>query len=176
MSHFWVPVGNASGEGVARDEWRVAPLEETAYGIDAAGAPSRAASSPAAPARVLSRAAGGAWVLFASDDVRVNAEAVVCGMRVLRDRDEVRVGAHRSFYSDEELPRVVAFSAAEHPPVDCVRCRQPLRAGDLAVRCPCLVWYHQSADLPCYEYTDRCGVCGGRTALDAGFRWSPEGL
>jgi hypothetical protein len=119
-----------------------------------------------------------AWALVASEDARarVNGRVPVGGICVLSDRDEVRTEAGAQyFFSTELLAEIEPFPAPERP-VFCGRCRQLIATGTPAVRCPgasCGIWYHQSADLPCWTY-DKCMICGRRSALDAGFSWTPE--
>ena len=49
-------------------------------------------------------------------------------------------------------------------------------AGTPAVQCPaCGRWFHQSAELPCWTYSDHC-LCPQPTALDCGYQWTPHGL
>jgi hypothetical protein len=119
--------------------------------------------------------AGTTWVLLASDGVRVNGLPPVAGMHVLRDRDEIAVGTNTEmFFSAETLAHIEGFPGAPQPAY-CGRCRQAMTAGNPAVRCPqCGLWYHQTAELPCWTYAEACGFCPQKTALDAGFVWIPE--
>jgi hypothetical protein len=116
------------------------------------------------------------WALIAGPETaaRVNANLAVAGIAVLSDRDEIQVGGRPAIYfSTERLARVEEFR--EEGNVCCGRCRQPIRKGDPAVRCPgCGIWYNQSAQFPCWTYAERCAFCSQFTALDAGFNWSPE--
>ncbi len=120
-----------------------------------------------------------AWVLMASprSNVRINGTPVApLGIRVLMDRDEICVNGTRLFFSTEKLARVEPFPGA-HQPVSCPRCKQEIFKDTLAVQCPqCGVWHHQTDDLPCWTYSERCALCDQPTALDAGFRWTPEEL
>lgn len=135
------------------------------------------------PAWLIAAEAGGppVWALVAarSSKATVNGCPPVAGLRVLSDRDEIRIGAEsRMYFSTESLAAVVPFPASEHPEhvVRCGRCRLPIALGAPAVRCPrCALWFHQSADSPCWTYAPECGdFCGQPTALDAGFSWMPE--
>lgn len=94
---------------------------------------------------------------------------------MLCDRDEIRVGTGvQYFFSSEDLASIEEFPAQERT-THCGRCRQPIKAGSPAVRCPqCNVWYNQSAELPCWTYSDKCAYCGHPTSLEAGFSWVPE--
>lgn len=124
---------------------------------------------------------GLAWVLLTgpTEGVRVNGSALPSGIRVLRDRDEIRLaGGVRLYLSLEELARVMPFAGTE-PPVYCPRCKLELKKGEASVRCPnptCRITHHQSAELPCWTYTGGCTLCGHPTDLEAGFRWTPEDL
>lgn len=135
------------------------------------------------PAWLIAAETGGppVWALVAArkSNARVNGCPPVAGLRVLSDRDEIRIGAATQLYfSSESLATVVPFPASEHPEhvVRCGRCHQPIALGDSAVRCPrCALWFHESAESPCWTYTAECnGFCGQPTALDAGFSWAPE--
>jgi hypothetical protein len=130
------------------------------------------------------------WILLAAthagETVRCNGMPLTAGLRILRDRDEIRLpGCEPVYFSTERLCRVVPYPAHEKP-VICPRCRQPL-AGT-AVQCPnvhCGAWHHQSAELPCWTgYVDEgrpfatCALCNRPTTLypEAEFVWTPEGL
>jgi len=116
------------------------------------------------------------WVLLGPPAVRVNGVPLAAGVRVLRDRDEVRAAGRRMFFSAETLATIEPMPALERPAI-CPRCRTAIEVGTLAVRCPkCHVWHHQSDELPCWLYGASCSVCDQPTALDAGYRWSPEDL
>jgi hypothetical protein len=119
------------------------------------------------------------WVLLVSagSDVRINGFAPVADVRVLQDRDEIRVTPTGAlFFSTEMLARVEEFPGSERA-VFCGRCRQAMEKGQMAVRCPhsrCGIWYHQTGKLPCWTYAPSCGFCPQPTSLDAGFSWIPE--
>ena len=117
------------------------------------------------------------WVLIAGweREVAVNGIPLKTGLRVLADRDEIRLGGQEPMYfSAESLATVTIFAGAERP-VYCGRCRQELRAGDACVRCPrCGVYYHQTEEFPCWTYAERCAFCPQPTALDTGLAWTPE--
>lgn len=118
-----------------------------------------------------------AWYLVCSSGaaVRVNGETIMLGTRMMRDRDELLIEGQRLFFSAEKLAKIVAFQAAAGPAVICARCKQPLKEGDPAVECPsCGAWHHQSQELGCWLYGGSCALCDQPTALDAGFRWTPQ--
>ncbi len=122
----------------------------------------------------------GTWVLVApaNKPVRVNGESLARLMvRVLQDRDEIRIAGHGSlFFSTECLATIEPFPGADRP-VFCPRCKQEVTKNAMAVCCPqCKSWHHQSADFPCWTYSPKCAVCNQTTALDAGYRWTPEEL
>jgi len=126
--------------------------------------------------RVQRAAACDAWVVVGPPAVHVNGVALDTGIRVLRDRDELRAGGRRAFFSTESLAVVAAFPGAERA-VSCPRCKLEIVADSPAVRCPkCDVWHHQTDELPCFTYRERCTLCDQPSALDGGFRWTPEEL
>jgi len=122
---------------------------------------------------------GAPWVLMAGAKgaVRVNGIALATGMRVLADRDEIRVGSsHTLFFSAESLARIEPFVGANQR-LFCPRCKQEIVKEAMAVMCPaCGVWHHQSDDLPCWTYSSSCALCPQPTDLNAGYRWTPEEL
>jgi hypothetical protein len=174
-------------------EWSALPLEGDRLHFDTdlpdfAGAESRelglADGGGTTRARLL-RSAGpeGTWVLLTEEPgaVRVNGLPLPLGMRVLRDRDAIRLGARGTvFFSLEALPRVVEFAGPEG--TRCARCKLPIHAGYLAVACPgCGLWHHSGpdkdgVDRPCWTYADTCAFCPQPTRLDGSFTWSPEDL
>jgi len=119
------------------------------------------------------------WALLCApgSDVLVNGVPVPLGLTVLSDRDEVRVPGQRvRFFSTERLARVEIFAETAADGF-CPRCKQTIERGTPAVRCPgCGLWHHASNDLPCWTYAPTCAACSQETALDAGFRWTPEEL
>jgi hypothetical protein len=173
MAHLWI-----------RDElgWGAQRLPDAGFDLAATpGARSRDRGRPAPAGEVarLVRAnpeGRAAWTMIASSgaDVRVNSRTVPAGLRVLADRDEIRVGNDVLYFSTERLAAIEAFPVAGRV-VFCGRCRQQIDPGSPAVCCPsCGIWYNQSPDLPCWTYSDKCTFCGHPTALDAGFAWTPE--
>jgi len=148
------------------------------------------APAAAAPSVLLRRVAGTSdetWALLAhpSAHLLVNGLHSPLGIVILSDRDEIRWAATDDpsippaaalFFSTERLAAVAPY------PVDgrrgsCPRCKQPLAAGEAAVRCPaCGLWHHATETLPCWTYGEHCAACQQPTSLDAGFRWTPEDL
>jgi hypothetical protein len=122
---------------------------------------------------------GAAWMLFAASSARVlvNGLPVSIGIVVLADRDEIRVPSEPPLYfSTETLAEVGPFPES-CPRGFCPRCRQPIAPCSPAVRCPgCGLSHHASEDLACWTYSPQCAGCSHDTALDAGFRWTPEDL
>ena len=84
------------------------------------------------------------WVLLAPGEsqVRINDAALESGIRILTDRDAIRVpGRSTIYFSTERLARIEAFPDAEH--VYCPRCKLMICEGGSAVCCPqCGVWHH----------------------------------
>jgi hypothetical protein len=162
VAHLWVEE--------ARGRWAVLPLETQRFALGR-GVMLRRYSSP-----------GGRheeWCVLSDPTTRiaVNGVPLTTGIRVLDDRDEITAPGRGSvFFSTERLARCEPLPPAERPLV-CPRCRQPIAIGSPAVRCPrCALWHHQSAELPCWTYSPTCALCPQPTALDAGFRWTPEDL
>jgi hypothetical protein len=176
MAHLWIEDVPGAWGIWPLFRAQVAPLARVVPPLE--GAPRPDASGP-----VLVGAEPGSpsWLLFASpaSGVRVNGVHVSAGLRVLADRDEIRLGNGTTlFFSAEQLARIVPMPATDAPKV-CPRCRQPIAIGTPAVSCPnapCGLWYHQSNEFPCWLYGARCSACEQETALDAGFRWTPEAL
>jgi hypothetical protein len=151
---------------------------------DAADPPvrGRASAAEVVTAVVMRRARpqGEVWLLLTTQDhaVWVNGSPLSTRLRVLRDRDEVRLrDGRRLFFSTERLAQIEAFPGAEDT-IYCVRCRQALAPHSPAIQqCPaCGVWHHQTEELLCWTYAERCAMCDQQTRLDAGFRWTPEEL
>jgi hypothetical protein len=174
--------------------WLAAVLRENCYAIGARGnAPLLAISASASPldAPSLRQGRGESWLFLLPSGASafVNGQRLSLGMRVLRDRDEILLPAtlpadgtdaepQRIFFSTERLAIVEPFAGAARP-VICSRCKQIIEVGQLAVRCPngrCGLWHHESAEQPCWTYAEKCSNCDQATALDAGYRWTPEQL
>jgi hypothetical protein len=175
MAHLWVRNENA--------EWAVVPLDADAF--DLSVSPPRATPlehvSKGGDSRVflLRLREAREWILLSSsqDRVRVNGLKVASGIRVLSDRDEIRVeGVDTFFFSTERLAVIEPFPGAERA-VFCPRCKQGFQEGALAVQCPqCKVWHHQSEELPCWTYSPTCALDDQPTDLDADYRWTPREL
>ncbi len=176
MAHLWMFEAEA---------WRAMPLAADRFdlGASAAGPAASTSGSPSSAepqsALLIRSGADGSptWALITAPEagVRVNGEAPLAGLSALADRDEIRTkDGRRLYYSTETLAQVEPFPGAERP-VYCGRCRQLVETGAPSVSCPgCAVRYHQTAELPCWTYADKCTFCEQATALDAGYRWSPE--
>ena len=104
--------------------------------------------------------------------VRINGLAMPAGLRVLADRDEIRVN-HERFYFSSQDPLVVEIRNGEA--VACPRCSGMLEPGTPAVRCHCGAWFHQSDDQPCFTYGETCPLCNASSQLDAE-PWDPSGI
>ena len=177
MAHLW----RSSGVGA----WEPVALEGNALALDGAASlrpPGDGDAGGAGQAAILVRCAGDRaadiWALLARPGagVAVNGLPVDLGMVVLADRDAIGWPlAAPVFFSTERL------AAAEPFPADargfCPRCKDPMEAGATAVRCPgCGVWHHAAGERPCWTYGPQCAACPQPTALDGGFRWTPEEL
>ena len=167
MAHVWLrEAGN----------WQADKLGASVYGLRLRQA--GAESGPVMPQIIRTGSSSQMWALISppGSGVRVNGRSLVAGICILADRDEIQAGGAQFFFSAES-PAVVEEFAALDRPIFCARCRLPINAGSPAVRCPggkCGIWYHENAELPCWTCSDSCGICGQRTALDAGFAWMPE--
>ena len=118
------------------------------------------------------------WVVLAGVDDRVYLNGLpiqALGIQVLAHRDEIHLpGLGTGFYSEERLPSVVPFPITGRE-VPCGRCRQAIKPGAPAVRCPrCGTWYDQSPELNCYEYASTCSFCPTPTVLGGDFSWTPD--
>lgn len=176
MAHLW----KRTAQG-----WEARKLDLKLYDLDslsgAQAGEAKPGTSGAEVAWLIPATVRGSpvWAVASSHDahVRVNGRAPLAGLSVLCDRDEIRVRSGvQYFFSTETLAVVEEFPAQERT-VYCGRCRQPIKAGSPAVRCPnCGIWYHQSTTpaLPCWTYSEKCSICPHPTALDAGFSWVPE--
>ncbi len=93
-------------------------------------------------------------------------------LRVLQDRDEIRIDHQALCFSIDGPADVAPFSGASS--VRCGRCQGEMQDGDAAVRCPrCQTWYHQTPVLSCWSYGTQCSRCGRPTT---GAAWQPEPL
>ncbi len=163
MAHFWTLTD--------AHDWSVDPLDDncpaTLTGADPSIAVSieRSASSP------------DTWVVLADAALRLNGAALPLGFAVLSDRDELQLpGRSPVYFSTERLASVEPYPTTNAKGF-CPRCKQGIDAGTSAVRCPaCGLWHHASDTLPCWTYAPACAGCPQDTALDTGFRWTPEEL
>ncbi|MEK6324295.1 MAG: hypothetical protein AABN33_21865 [Acidobacteriota bacterium] len=177
MAHLWVRDD--------AEQWAVLPLEHDAFTL-AASRP-QPICRPAGEGDVLSnillvRTSGTeslAWVLVAgaSSGVSVNGVPLATGIRVVADRDDIRIpGAESLYFSTESLARVEEFPGSDQT-LFCPRCKQEIGMGTSAVKCPgCSVWHHQTEELNCWTYSEVCALCAQPTDLNAGFQWTPEEL
>jgi hypothetical protein len=180
MAHFWIE----------RDDpprWELCPLGDSGHIALAAlleGGSSVGGDDLTAPGVSRYReiaALTDAWILFAEPaaGVRVNGLPMQTGLRLLDDRDEIGLPHSPTlFFSTEMLARLEPMPSSDRSK-SCPRCKRPIVVNAPAVRCPnsrCGLWYHQDDEYPCWLYHDRCAVCPQETSLDAGYRWTPEGL
>ena len=192
MAHIWIEEETGA--------WRLAPLDKATYAVvSQREAPlnplcdSTARLAGIALLRVAESATAD-WLLMAEADMPlfVNGAPLPLGIRKLRDRDEILIPAAagessgfsppanriRLFFSTERLARIEPLPGSDHE-ILCLRCRQTIRPGSLAVQCPnpaCDHWYHEEGELLCWSYSPSCAICDQSTALDADYRWTPEDL
>ncbi len=160
MAHLWRERGP--------DGWAPTPLVGDRIGLGCSSA-----------LRRLGDANGAAWMLLAAPAARVlvNGLPLAIGAVVLSDRDEIRLPSGSPLYFSTETLAVVAPFPESGPRGFCPRCKQSIAPGSPAVRCPsCGLYHHSSEDLACWTYGPQCAGCSHDTALDAGFRWTPEDL
>jgi len=110
--------------------------------------------------------------------MRVNGKYQATGIRVLYNRDEIKVGEGDHdpvFFSTEKLAHVETFEGSDHEIV-CPRCKRTIEANTPVVACPiCEVYYHfcEDKDHDCWGYSSEC-LCGHSTSMDLGFLWTPQ--
>src|SRR5436309_6614006 len=82
MAHLWVHASGSDGGQATPDDWSLMPLDTDTFIIPGPGS-----------AQLLRRTApeGDAWILIGSPAAHVNGNPLDAGIRVLRDRDELRV-------------------------------------------------------------------------------------
>ena len=175
MAHLWLRDETA--------EWMVLPLGAEAF--DLSVSPPRPTRLPlgseGADSRVLLVRMQEAreWVLLSGPKcrVRVNGFTICSGIRVLSDRDEIRIDGFGAFFFSTERLAVIEPLPKTERPVFCPRCKQEIREETPAVQCPqCKVWHHQSPELPCWTYAPTCALDDQATDLDADYRWTPTEL
>ncbi len=117
--------------------------------------------------------------------VRLNGLQLTSGIRILADRDEIRVNNDPPvFFSSEQLVTDEVYEASDTgdkggPASDalCPRCEKPLIEGKPVVRCPgCSLAYHYSSsdkNRDCWGFASKCS-CGHSTEMGNGFRWTPH--
>jgi len=177
MAHLWLTT--------EAQQWAVLPLEAAAFTL--ATNPPRQVPVPVADGYASSNvllvrtspAEGPTWVLIAApgSGVCVNGLPLAIGLRVVSDRDEIRIpGVGALYFSTERLARVEQCPGSDKSLV-CPRCKQGIERGAAAVMCPCCgVWHHQTDELNCWTYSEVCALCDHATDLKAGFQWTPEEL
>ena len=178
MAHIWKNVNN--------DAWAPTELQSAAVlgggSVEFMGNTHKAARRGNVllyPVTTGTQAAQWALLVPAGAHVRINDAPIENGIRVLADRDAIRVAnLPPVYFSTERLARVEPFPNEAN--VFCPRDKTLISAGEPAVCCPqCGIWHHeQSAEGEgCWTYAETCALCDQSTDLDsAGFRWTPEGL
>ena len=164
-------------------QWLVVPLTDNSLNIESVP-PKRlkARRSKTAKERevVLTAIAGDgldtSWAVVwgRSKKINVNGLRMATGIRVLSHGDEIKVGNNPPLYfSTEVLARIETFEGSEEPVV-CPRCKQVIEPGAAIVRCPgCSVIHHETSELNCWTFADKCAMCDYPTGLDEGFQWVP---
>lgn len=179
MAHLWL--------NQSQDEWTVAPLEKNAYAIRTSADTalkvkplrSKTARKKEDILLVRSQKHQARWAIIAKHPQRihVNGRPLTNSLRVLRDRDELRISSNvQCFFSTECLPEITTYKGDA---VYCARCKQSVEEGDQCVICPvCATVHHQSKekDLECWTYSELCSMCDQITASTGTFRWNPEDL
>lgn len=109
------------------------------------------------------------------ETIRVNGWRLTTGLRVLADKDEIVIGDRAPlFFSSESVACVESFAGSDRE-IFCPRCTLKIEKNAPVVRCPnCGIVHHENAELGCWTYASECAVCAHPTAMDAGFRWTPE--
>lgn len=109
--------------------------------------------------------------LLVEGRVTVNG-ALTLPLRVLQDRDEIRIDDQTLCFSIDGPADIVPFSGVSS--VRCGRCQGGMQEGEPAVLCPrCQAWHHQTPLLSCWTYGPQCPRCGRPTT---GAAWQPEPL
>lgn len=94
-------------------------------------------------------------------------------LRILKDRDEIRVTGQTVYFTTESPPQIALF-ISKGKDVFCGRCKGRMSEGELSVQCPgCGTSHHQKEGLSCWSYDTRCSGCDQPTA---GLSWQPEPL
>jgi hypothetical protein len=189
MAHIWIrePGLNNPGSKEAQEGWAVLPLDCDAVGL-APLPPRRLQEGQEGAAEALRDGVGlfrrvregrESWTLLSGRGrtVSINGFPLPGGIRVLDDRDEIRIDeAGTLFFSTEVQARIELFPGGDGP-VHCARCKNGIEPGTPAARCPrCDIWHHESEDTPCWRYSVSCAMCDQPTDLEAGFRFTPEDL
>jgi hypothetical protein len=183
MAHLWIP------DDVK--PWAVLLLEECTYDLDRTppvklpverGARARTYWDRQRQTLLVPATAPGArrWALLAGPHRRVwvNGSRLDLGLRLLDDRDHIRLDSGRSYYFSSETLAHLERYAGDGQAIQCPRCKQELLPGTPAVRCPgCGIWHHQTEDRPCWTHAPLCALCDRTTELeDARYQWVPEGI
>jgi hypothetical protein len=189
MAHIWIQNPDGTGWGILRLTGEAYDLSERT--LTAIAGPGCGPDGLGPAAMVVRRDTGPQehWLLLARKDahIQVNGSPLVLGARLLCDRDEIVVrvngspAALHAYFSTERQAEVVPFPGVDDAEIRCPRCKQVIRQGQMAVRCPnpgCGVWHHQDEEskLLCWTYGSTCMLCPHAARLDGTFRWTPEEL
>ncbi len=181
MAHLWIPDDVTT--------WAILVLDGCAYDLDptpparlpGGGLDPQAADPPRERQVWIVPAAsppGARWALVAGPHRRVwvNGSRLDLGLRLLDDRDHIRLdNGNTYFFSSEALAQRENYPADARA-VQCPRCKQEISPGTMAVRCPiCGVWHHETDDRPCWSDYPTCSRCDHESPLDASrYRWEPD--
>lgn len=118
----------------------------------------------------------------AKQQVRINGDPILAGIRVLQDHDEIVVRSYegesyRLFFSIEKIAKIEQLSEHDHA-ANCARCLKKINPGDQVVKCPapgCRAVHHQSDEFNCWTYNSKCAnsMCYQDTEISSEFRWVP---
>ena len=155
------------------------PLDRKAIGLTGDSSRPAGNDGEAVAAMIAPGPLGGAArvvIASAGAGIHINGDPLLVGIRVLIDRDAIRIGnGEPIFFSAESLPQIVPFP--ERRAVPCARCKTDITAGMPAVKCPkCGAWHHQGGETLCWTYAEKCAACDQPTAMDGDYHWSPEGI
>jgi hypothetical protein len=159
-------------------QWMPLPLNGQAMAFTADAVQQTVETPGDADAQIVPAMNSAQWALLARSGITasVNGEALYLGIRVLRDRDAIRIAAgNQIFFSTESLAQVVAFP--ENRPIPCARCKTEIAPQSPAVKCPqCGAWHHQTDVFPCWTYAAHCAACERMTEMNDQYHWTPDGI
>lgn len=181
MAHLWIPDDVAT--------WAILVLDVCAYDLDRTP-PARIPAAQVAPDGVplerqrqvwlvpAGEPPSTRWALLAGPHRRawVNGSRLDLGLRLLDDRDHIRLDNGKIYLFSAEAPAHRERYTGEGRVVQCPRCKEEISPGTMAVRCPiCSVWHHETDNRPCWTDYPTCSRCDHESRLDeVQCRWVPE--